>query len=619
MASNDLDILCLTKTHIRPYDSDSILRSITPADYIFPQRPHPSGIGGGVGFFIRSAYSLHNMESPFYQSFENIVVSLGLHGHSLLLACVHCPPGSCTCKFQEEFMSFVGFVSSINSSYHIFGDFNIHVDVLGGDGYKFMTFLDSCDLKQFVNLLGHTLDLIFSPSDQDTIIDVKIGDFVSDHALVKGSIILPHQATHTQNKVKYRRYHRTNIYDFRSDLKNTSFVKSPTDFVEDLYDQYIHDLADVLDKHAPLISRSIKKDSTDWVSDSYQCAKSLRLQFERTWRRTKNLLNRSRLRRQIARCNSLVNQDKSNYYSKFISESSQDPRKLWHVLRKSLGRVSDMTLPPHDSDKTLANQFASYFHNKIKKIRDTFIPSGIEMDVHPSSDPPKITTFTEVSQDIVDKIIRNSPKKSCLLDSLLTFLIKECSDILLPSITKLVNCSFMEGCVPDGFKTAVVSQLIKKATLPADDFKNYRPVSGLSFMLKLVERVVAKQLLEHIHVHSLDNPYQSAYKTGHSTETALLSIKNEVHLSLSRGEPTALVLLDLSAAFDTIDHSTLLHCLQNWFGIGGSVLKWFTSYLSERSQSVKIGSTLSDLCKLLFGVPKALSWVLCYFLCIQPP
>ena len=80
-------------------------------------------------------------------------------------------------------------------------------------------------------------------------------------------------------------------------------------------------------------------------------------------------------------------------------------------------------------------------------------------------------------------------------------------------------------------------------------------------MSKLVECVVAKQLLEHIHVHSLDNPYQSAYKTGHLTETALLSIKNEVHLSLSRGKPTALVLLDLSAAFDTIDQSTLLHCL----------------------------------------------------------
>ena len=116
--------------------------------------------------------------------------------------------------------------------------------------------------------------------------------------------------------------------------------------------------------------------------------------------------------------------------------------------------------------------------------------------------------------------------------------------------------------------------------------------------------ITIKQLLEHINANNLDNPYQSAYKAGHSIETALLYIKNEVHLSLSRGESTALVLLDLSAAFDTIDHSTLLGCLQNWFGVSGSVLKWFTSYLMDRYQSVKIGSTLSEVCKLLFGVPQ---------------
>ena len=195
------------------------------------------------------------------------------------------------------------------------------------------------------------------------------------------------------------------------------------------------------------------------------------------------------------------------------------------MLRKTLNRVSEVILPPHKSDKTLAEQFASFFHNKIKTIRDTFIPSGTEKDVRPSSDP-KITAFTEVPQDTVDKIIRNLPTKSCMLDPWPTFLIKECSDILLPSITKLVNCSLMEGCVPDGFKTVVVSPLLKKATIPAHDFNNYHPVSGLSFISKLVEQVVAKQLLEHIHVHNLDNPYQSVYKTGHSTETALLSVKN---------------------------------------------------------------------------------------------
>ena len=116
--------------------------------------------------------------------------------------------------------------------------------------------------------------------------------------------------------------------------------------------------------------------------------------------------------------------------------------------------------------------------------------------------------------------------------------------------------------------------------------------------------MVAKQLFL---VHNLDNLYQPAVKAGHSTETALLSIKNEVHLSLSRDEPTALVLLDLSAAFDTIDHSTLLSCLRIWFGVGGSVLKWFTSYLRDHYQSIKIGSTLSDVCNSYLAFPKVLS------------
>ena len=92
---------------------------------------------------------------------------------------------------------------------------------------------------------------------------------------------------------------------------------------------------------------------------------------------------------------------------------------------------------------------------------------------------------------------------------------------MLPSPTKLVNCSLMEGCVPDDFKTDIVTPLIQNANLPSDDLKNYRPVSGLSFISKLVEHVVAEQFLEHTHVHNLDNPYKSAYEADHSTETAV--------------------------------------------------------------------------------------------------
>ena len=110
--------------------------------------------------------------------------------------------------------------------------------------------------------------------------------------------------------------------------------------------------------------------------------------------------------------------------------------------------------------------------------------------------------------------------------------------------------------------------------------------------------------MPHTNNNKLDNPHQSAYKPGYSTETALLSIKNEVHLSLANGEPTALVLLDLSATFDSIDHNILLGYLKSWFGLGGTVLKWFASYLGNLCQAIEIGSTLSELSNLIYGIPQ---------------
>ena len=111
---------------------------------------------------------------------------------------------------------------------------------------------------------------------------------------------------------------------------------------------------------------------------------------------------------------------------------------------------------------------------------------------------------------------------------------------------------------------------------------------------------MAAQIRSHMDSHDLGNTFQSAYEVGHSTETALLCIKNEIHLSLSKGMPTALVLLDLSAAVDTINHDTLLSCFSARFGFAGSALKWFRSYLQDHFQSVKIGSSLSNLFKLKF-------------------
>ena len=262
-------------------------------------------------------------------------------------------------------------------------------------------------------------------------------------------------------------------------------------------------------------------------------------------------------------------------------------------------RISETVLPAHSSEKSLANTFVSFFTNKISKISDTFPTSGSFNDA-PELVPPNFNRFKPVTEDEVSKCIKESPTKSCPLDPIPTSLLKDCLDILLPCITKLVNYSLIDGSFPSAFKRAVFTPLIKKASLPRNNLKNYRPVSGLCFLSKLVERVVAKQLTSHINNNKLDNQHRSAYKPGHSTETALLSIKMRPIFLWH----AALVLLDLSATFDTIDHNILLGYLKTWFGLGRTVLKWFASYLSNRCQTIKIGSTLSELSKLIYGVPQ---------------
>ena len=181
-------------------------------------------------------------------------------------------------------------------------------------------------------------------------------------------------------------------------------------------------------------------------------------------------------------------------------------------------------------------------------------------------------------------MLLSSPNKQCGLDPCPTFLVKSCADILAQTFSSIINFSLSDGSFPSGFKSAVVTPSLKKASLSRNELKNYRPVSGLNFVSKLIEKVVAKQVNQHLKQHKLDNPSQSAYKAGHSTETTLLSIQDDILCAMDRGEVTALTLLDLSAAFHTIDHKMLLDRLAGWYGFSGSVLKWFRCYLSDRFQ-----------------------------------
>ena len=199
--------------------------------------------------------------------------------------------------------------------------------------------------------------------------------------------------------------------------------------------------------------------------------------------------------------------------------------------------------------------------------------------------------------------MQRSSKKCCALDPIPTKLVSDCIDVLLPTIKHIINLSLDNAYFPHVWKEALVNPLLKRFGLDPL-YKNFRPVSNLPYVSKLVERSASDQLFAHMSSNGLYPDLQSAYVKNHSTETALLRVKNDILMNMNKGHVTLLVFLDLSAAFDTVDHSSLLTSLQTRFGVSGKVLEWFASYLHDRSQRITINGTLSDSFSLQCGVPQ---------------
>ena len=196
------------------------------------------------------------------------------------------------------------------------------------------------------------------------------------------------------------------------------------------------------------------------------------------------------------------------------------------------------------------------------------------------------------------------PAKSSPKDSVPTSVIKTCAETFSVLITRLITLSFDQGKFPDRYKHALITPLLKKDGLDADLFNNYRPISNLHTISKVMERVFMSRLVSHVKHSPNYNRLQSAYRRGHSTETALLRMMHDVYCAADNGYRTVLLQLDLSAAFDTIDISTLLRRLRHSFGISGPALNWIASYLVCREQSVRVGQQQSSSTDCEHGVPQ---------------
>ena len=301
----------------------------------------------------------------------------------------------------------------------------------------------------------------------------------------------------------------------------------------------------------------------------------------------------------------LLSRSKKHFKEKL---STCNTRDVYRIINSLLNK-NVHHLPFYESACNLSNKFANYFLTKIVKIREDLdaelvIPNSQFTDSANTFTVPPLSTLRPTTEDEVLRLISKSPSKSSRLDPIPTWFLKENISQLLPVLTHIINSSLSSGIFPSGAHSAIIKPLLKKKTLDKNVLKNYRPVSNITVLGKLIEKIACARLTEHMDHYNLADSHQSAYRAAHSTESALIKVKNDIMLSIDCKKAMLLVLLDLSAAFDTIDHKILVSRLSKRIGVSGTALDWFQSYLEGWTSRVEIAGNLSKPITANFGLPQ---------------
>ncbi|XP_046548123.1 uncharacterized protein LOC124258099 [Haliotis rubra] len=447
--------------------------------------------------------------------------------------------------FLDEFNTLFESLTTITGKLIVCGDFNYHIDRDSDvDGKRLLNLLDTYGLVQVVkeptHRRRHILDLVIVRGNELGIKNIKFDHSVkSDHLCVHFTASIQVQKRY-RKVVSYRKWRNVDSQEFSSYI-----LRSCANFgimsISESVDLYNSELTKLADKHAPVKSCTVTiHPESAWLNEDIRVAKRQRRKLERQYRKTKLEVHRQIHNQQCNKLAFLIEAAKCKFYKEAFSQATGQ-KEVFKVANRLFFKQKSLVF------------------------------------------------------------LLTCPSKTCMLDPLPTWLLKENVDSLLPILINMVNESLAEGVMPQQLKTGVVTPLIKKKKLDHELLKNYRPVSNLTFISKLIERIAATQFKDHMNSNGLHEVYQSAYRCFHSTETALVKVQNDIFMGTDKDGASILVLLDLSAAFDTIDHNVLLATLEGRFNVKGVVLKWFKSYISDRKQSLVIQGQMSLSSDLVFG------------------
>ena len=615
-----IDILFLTETWLKTEGDEAKHAHLCPPGFKIKSLPRETR-GGGIAIIYKD-YLKIDLKSDFtfnHTSFELVQLTISAPEH-LHFFCLYRPPASKKNKtldstFPKELPELFDHINNLKGKVVVLGDFNVQFNNTGHWlTKKVLDITTMYDFEQGVkdttfSRSGNIIDWVLYREVDDIMLKCVISEMLtSDHNAVVCTLNISRPSKEATYKL-VRDVTNIDIKNFKSDVK-----KIVSDLGSDITAQQLDDhLREALDEHAPEVKKCIfQRRSSIWfpfVREELKLAKRMRRRAERRYRKTKLTVDKQLFDKEIKNVVMISERGEELYWKSKINPDINSKDLYFHT-NKLLGRSMEKISPSNIKTSEIPETFSMYFQDKVKNLRNSF--SSINDDnacFDPLSNDEQcfsstFNNFKTVNELEIRKLIMNSNSKTCRLDPIPTSLIKICIDELLPAITIIINRSLQTAVFPENYKQAIVTPLIKKPSLDKNVLKNYRPVSNLPFISKILEKVVLSQLKDYLNENNLFPINQSAYREGHSTETTLLKMMNDLLLDVDQDRISILALLDLSAAFDTVDYTILLDRLEYSYGIKSKVLNWISSYLTGRTQTVSLNGVLSEPMQNFWGVPQ---------------
>ena len=437
------------------------------------------------------------------------------------------------------------------------------------------------------------------------VVNAGITGGISDHSGIFASFDTSlDKEIKTITSRSYKRYKKENVVkDYINKIANTNFNQLINEGkVSDATEVWSKVVVSICDEHAPEKTTTFnsKTDQVPWYTTEILKLKADKQEALKNSRKTGDKKSKVFLKNISNKLKYLKKYERKNYFGNKVEEFSDNNKKLWGVLKEVSGTTNehDEVLPDAVND-SVADEFNSYFATIGKKIQ---LDLGIKFSFRPTPGQGGFA-FKDVTPEEIEKLIDNLKTAVATgSDRIPSRILKDLKTTISKDITNLINASFKTSVFPDILKHAIITPIYKdKGSHNSSEF--YRPISILPVISKVFERAATNQIVGFLEENNLLFSGQHAYRKSHSTTTALIESTNYIYRQLDNKNHVGLVATDLSKAFDTLSHDLLLSKLQN-MGFGYSSITWLQSYLSNRTQQVKLGPIKSSIETTEAGVPQ---------------